>query len=95
DRSGAAVSASEFPRLQPFIPAISDTPEVAETKLRNFRREYLSLLRDQYNVYGPAAGYRALGPVEDALKGADPTARSAQPSMDDVQAELRRRGLVK
>ncbi|MGE4048986.1 MAG: cell wall hydrolase, partial [Acetobacteraceae bacterium] len=42
DRSGAAVSASEFPRLQPFIPAISDTPEVAETKLRNFRREYLS-----------------------------------------------------
>ncbi|MGE0290417.1 MAG: cell wall hydrolase [Bradyrhizobium sp.] len=95
DRSGAAVSAKEFPRLQPFIPEISDTPQVAETKLRNFRREYLSLLRDQYNVYGPAAGYRALGPVEDALKGADPTVRSAQPSMDDVQAELRRRGLVK
>ena len=34
DRSGAAVSISEFPRLAPFVPDISDTPEAAKKKLR-------------------------------------------------------------
>lgn len=37
DRSGAAVSVSEFPRLSPFVPDVSDTPEAAKKKLRALR----------------------------------------------------------
>lgn len=34
DRSGAAVTISEFPRLKPFIPSAADTPEAARVKLQ-------------------------------------------------------------
>jgi hypothetical protein len=34
DRSGAAVTAAEFPRLQPFIPSMEDSYDTARTKLR-------------------------------------------------------------
>lgn len=37
DRSGAAVTAAEWPRLAPFIPRASDTPEAARTKLRRMK----------------------------------------------------------
>lgn len=37
DRSGAAVSIHEFPRLAPFVPRSGDTPEAARTKLRQMR----------------------------------------------------------
>lgn len=37
NRSGAAVSIHEFPRLAPFVPDQSDTPEVAKMKLRQLR----------------------------------------------------------
>ena len=70
DRSGAAVTASEFPRLRPFIPAVSDSPEVVKTKLQRFKQEYQSILRDQYEFYGPGQGYRQLPVVEQALGGA-------------------------
>lgn len=40
DRSGAAVSASEFPRLKPFVPSANDEPAAAVEKLRLFKREY-------------------------------------------------------
>lgn len=33
DRSGAAITVSEFPRLAPFIPRISDNPETIKKKL--------------------------------------------------------------
>jgi len=69
DRSGAAVSASESPRLMPFIPSISDPPEAIKDKLTKFRREYQAALQDSYQVYGPKAGGKALEPVEAALKG--------------------------
>ena len=39
DRSGAAVSVSEFPRLSPFIPAVGDTPEAALRKLALLKQE--------------------------------------------------------
>ena len=32
DRSGAAVTAMEFPRLRPFIPSATDKPEVVKTE---------------------------------------------------------------
>jgi hypothetical protein len=39
DRSGAAVSASESPRLTPFIPSVNDTPEAAKKKLQRLLEE--------------------------------------------------------
>jgi hypothetical protein len=59
DRSGAAVSASEFPRLAPFIPSASDSPRAAATKLREMKKiaeQELGLFAD---TYSPANGYRA------------------------------------
>jgi hypothetical protein len=40
DRSGAAVSAAEFPRLKPFVPSANDEPAAAVEKLKLFKREY-------------------------------------------------------
>lgn len=37
DRSGAAVTISEAPRLRPFIPSVGDTPEAIRTKLQRLR----------------------------------------------------------
>lgn len=59
DRSGAAVSASEFPRLAPFIPSASDSAETAVKKLQNMKKiaeEELGLYAD---TYSPSNGYRA------------------------------------
>lgn len=38
DRSGAAVTISEFPRLAPFVPRVGDTPQVIRTKLAKLRQ---------------------------------------------------------
>lgn len=38
DRSGAAVSVSEFARLKPFIPGVGDTPGAVRTKLEKLRK---------------------------------------------------------
>lgn len=37
DRSGAAVTVSEYPRLAPFVPSIHDSQETAAKKLRQLR----------------------------------------------------------
>lgn len=47
DRSGAAVTVSEFPRLAPFIPSPGDKPEVAKSKLNGLKREY-ETIRDEW-----------------------------------------------
>lgn len=68
DRSGAAVSVAEFPRLAPFIPAVGDSAEVIKTKLANFRREYEGALRDMASAYGPETGYASNPVVTETLK---------------------------
>ena len=83
DRSGAAVSASESPRLAPFIPKVSDPPEAIRDKLAKFRREYQAALHDSYEVYGPNGGGRALTPVESMLKGYDPSGGASVPKAGD------------
>lgn len=40
DRSGASVTASEFPRLRPFIPLATDTDSVIRDKLNGLKNEY-------------------------------------------------------
>lgn len=67
DRSGAAVTASEEPRLRPFIPSVSDDPQTIRTKLDSFRKEYETILRDTYKVYGPDGGGKKLDPIESVL----------------------------
>jgi hypothetical protein len=58
DRSGAAVSASEFPRLAPFIPSSSDSPKAIVTKLKKMKEiaeGELGLYADTYTEEG---GYK-------------------------------------
>jgi len=38
-RSGAVVTAAEFPRLAPFVPRVGDTPQTIRTKLQQLRAE--------------------------------------------------------
>lgn len=47
DRSGAAVTVSEYPRLAPFIPSASDSPKVAKAKLLRLG----SLLQEEADLY--------------------------------------------
>ena len=76
DRSGAAVTISEFPRLKPFIPSASDTPKAIEDKLAGMAREYETIQREwQTNPNAPANG----GPVRPGLNVAQP--RAAAPAL--------------
>jgi len=58
DLSGAAVSASEAPRFTPFVPTVTDRPEVAQQKLERFRAELQGQIRESADFYTPANGYR-------------------------------------
>lgn len=69
DRSGAAVTASEFPRLKPFIPTIGDDAKTIRAKLANFRAEYTAILADTASYYGPENGFRAYTPATEYLEG--------------------------
>lgn len=59
DRSGAAVTAAETPRLKPFIPAATDDPATVKKKLGLFRQEYEAIQSDINNTYTREQGYRA------------------------------------
>ncbi len=61
-RSGAAVSAAEFPRLTPFIPSVRDDPETVKAKLANMRAEMAAMVAEDEEFYSPANGYRAVPP---------------------------------
>jgi hypothetical protein len=71
DRSGAAVSISEFPRLAPFIPLLSDPPEAIRVKL--------SKLRDAIRVET-----EALGDGPPATPPTAPTAGSREQQLWDA-----------
>ncbi len=56
DRSGAAVTASEFPRLAPFIPTVYDDQATSAKKLRLFVKNYKAIVEDAEEFY-KASGY--------------------------------------
>lgn len=58
DRSGAAVTAAETPRLKPFIPAATDDVETVKKKLGLFRDEYSAINGDIRETYSREQGYR-------------------------------------
>jgi hypothetical protein len=52
DRSGAAVTAAEFPRLRPFIPDVGkDSPATIQKKLRNFKIQYEAAIKQIESGY--------------------------------------------
>jgi hypothetical protein len=82
DRSGAAVSASEFPRLQPFIPQVTDLPEVVRTKLGLFKQEYEAVQKEYLDAYGPDRGFKGFAqPQQDggAQQGSAPQPQPGKP----------------
>ncbi|RRS05062.1 hypothetical protein EIP75_05650 [Aquabacterium soli] len=58
DRSGAAVTAAESPRLMPFIPLITDSRETAVKKLQRFKQLYEAEQQGLRDIYSPSNGYR-------------------------------------
>lgn len=70
DRSGAAVTAAETPRLKPFIPAVTDDPKAAITKLRGLRQQVVNETSGIEVAYGEDTGYRPLGGRAAAPKAA-------------------------
>lgn len=58
DRSGAAVTAAETPRLMPFIPLATDDAETARKKLVRFKQVYEQEANALATAYGPDAGYK-------------------------------------
>lgn len=75
ERSGAAVTASEFPRLKPFVPTISDDAKTVRDKLANFRAVYEDIMRDTLSYYGPANGFREYTPAAEYLNKGQPEAK--------------------
>jgi hypothetical protein len=61
DLSGAAVTVSEEPRLRPFVPQMTDTPEVARQKLVNLKQQ-IEIYQNEYReTYSTQNGYNAVG----------------------------------
>lgn len=61
DRSGAAVTVSEYPRLKPFIPLPTDDHETAIKKLNRMRQILSEETSAMQDFYTPDQGYRGLG----------------------------------
>lgn len=79
DRSGAAVTAAETPRLKPFIPLITDSPKVAAEKLANLKAEYQNMLASQHEYYNKDNGFKPFQPAERYFSGQQPAAAPAAP----------------
>jgi hypothetical protein len=88
DRSGAAVTAAESPRLMPFIPLATDDRATVEKKLKRFVEVYQQETEAYAQTYAKEQGYRdnpvlkrSAGQSNDVLPGslplpANPTANS-------------------
>jgi len=59
DRSGAAVTVSESPRLKPFIPLTTDNAETALKKLERLRKIQLDDAEALTGTYNPEQGYKS------------------------------------
>lgn len=80
ERSGAAVTASETPRLKPFIPAITDDYETALKKLKDMRDIQLAeeeVLKGTYNKDQGFRDFTAPQPTSENAKVAPVVPQSA------------------
>ena len=62
DRSGAAVTISEYPRLKPFIPRVTDEPDIIKKKLNGLRRAIAEENSAIESFYTEDNGYRPFKP---------------------------------
>jgi hypothetical protein len=76
DRSGAAVTIGEQPRLIPFIPQPFDTADAAIKKLEGLRQQYLNANAEIDTAYGEDTGYAPLG----GMNRQQPQQQSNRPS---------------
>lgn len=81
DRSGAAVTAAEFPRLAPFIPSPRDDAPTVEKKLKLFVQNYKALVDDSAEFY-KSSGYNVPALTRHAPAAVTPRAsgKPAAPS---------------
>lgn len=75
DRSGAAVTAAEYPRLRPFIPKVTDDKPTAEKKLKRFVTEYRHIQQESVDFF-TESGYKV--PVNSLRPPATPTSGPIQ-----------------
>jgi hypothetical protein len=80
DRSGAAVTISEMPRLIPFIPSITDSPDAAKAKLTRMKAE-LTNIGNEFRAVHESAGYTM-------PTGLQPNAKVANPKPTPTQADI-------
>lgn len=66
DRSGAAVTVGEFPRLIPFIPNVTDMPATAKVKLGKMKDEYTRMQEEWSKGRGAVDTYPAEGSAPTA-----------------------------
>lgn len=87
DRSGAAVTAAESPRLMPFIPLITDSADTAKKKLQRFVQVYEQEQQALNDTYSKEQGYRP-----SPVKPAAPTKPSTGPAAGTVEGGYRFKG---
>lgn len=94
DRSGAAVTAAEFPRLAPFIPTHTDDAATVKKKLASFVRIYKEEVGQSVDFFR-ASGYNVPAETLRSGTGEDPLPADnggiVAPPRDAIEAELRRR----
>ena len=77
ERSGAAVTAAEYPRAKPFIPKVGDNAAITKAKLerlRNLVREELTIFQKDFS----SDAYRQLPSVNAAMQGVQDTRVTAE-----------------
>jgi hypothetical protein len=84
DRSGAAVSAAEFPRLKPFIPTATDTPATVKKKLEGLRAALAPMIDDLEGTYTPETGYMGVGGAGLGQTAAPPAGGLGQPAIPSM-----------
>lgn len=91
DRSGAAVTAAESPRLMPFIPLVTDDKATAEKKLKRFISVYQQETDALAQSYSSDQGYKE-SPVLKRTAGGRDTLPGALPLPPKPTASTLKRG---
>lgn len=96
DRSGAAVTAAEFPRLAPFIPTEKDDPAAVRKKLTMFEKNLSSIINDTTDFYRQD-GYKVptLSRQRPSDGQAETSAKGSGIPLAAIEQELQRRRLAK
>ncbi len=76
DRSGAAITAKEFPRLTPFIPTATDRSDAIITKLEQMKAEIKAEQDAITSTYSAQPAAPSAAPAAPAAGGAEPAPKT-------------------